>query len=305
MGGRRGADIGRANGCALQQRRHGPVAAEIGRLAPQLNVSAASISMKMSALEARIGARLCQRGRIGFRLTGEGEQVYSAARQLFEAHTSFLAEIGNLKGHLVGKITIAMIDATVTNRAFKLQDAIRAFIGLHPNVHLTLLVLEPSAIERQLLSADVQVGIAPFYHHVPNIAYEPLFEEPHSLYCGKAHKLFSRAPDKLKRGDLNGVSYVTRGYLPAATSLYRKERPSGATVFDMEAMVHLIQSGMFIGYVPDHFAKSLIASGELRPIRPDLFRHVSRFDVATRKGGNAQRIVDAFMVELRAAQSRT
>ena len=40
---------------------------------------------------------------------------------------------------------------------------------------------EPSQIERQLLSGAVQIGIAPFNHHVPNIGYEPLLKEPHRL----------------------------------------------------------------------------------------------------------------------------
>ena len=48
----------------------------------QLNVSAAAISMKMSSLEKRLGMRLCHRGRSGFRLTAQGERVYSAAREI-------------------------------------------------------------------------------------------------------------------------------------------------------------------------------------------------------------------------------
>ncbi len=270
----------------------------------ELNVSAASISMKMSALEERLGMRLCQRGRVGFRLTEEGDRIYASARQLFHAHADFLAEVGNLKGHLEGQITIAVIDTTVTNRELKLPETIRSFASLHPGVHLKLLVLEPSQIERQLLSGDVHIGIAPFYHHVPNIEYEQLIEEPHSLYCGHLHELFERAPDRLTRSDLADCSYVTRGYLPSSAALYRKEMPSGATVFDMEAMIHLILSGMFIGYVPLHYAEQWVLNGSLRAIRPDLFRHVSSFDIAVRKGSSSQRIIEAFIAMLHASHAR-
>ena len=42
----------------------------------ELNVSQPTISMKISDLEARLGMRLCERGRAGFKLTAEGQLVY-------------------------------------------------------------------------------------------------------------------------------------------------------------------------------------------------------------------------------------
>ncbi len=55
----------------------------------ELNISASALSTKMAALETRLGMRLCQRGRIGFRLTDKGEHVYAAVQQLFSAHEDF------------------------------------------------------------------------------------------------------------------------------------------------------------------------------------------------------------------------
>ena len=40
-----------------------------------LNISAPTVSNHISALETRLGVKLCQRGRAGFRLTQEGEVV--------------------------------------------------------------------------------------------------------------------------------------------------------------------------------------------------------------------------------------
>jgi DNA-binding transcriptional LysR family regulator len=45
----------------------------------ELNVGTSTISNHMTELEQRLGARLCQRGRIGFQLTDKGEFVYQAA----------------------------------------------------------------------------------------------------------------------------------------------------------------------------------------------------------------------------------
>jgi LysR family transcriptional regulator, transcriptional activator for bauABCD operon len=269
----------------------------------QLNVSAAAISMKMAALENRLGMRLCQRGQAGFRLSEDGKGVYKYARRLFEAHGNFLAEVGSLKGHLAGQLTLAIIDATASNRDLKLDATIAAFSTHHPRVYLTLLVEEPSQIELQLLNGETQVGIAPFYHHVPHITYESLFYEPHSLYCGREHKFFSAAPDKLSRKEVVGSPIVSRGYVPISSPLYKKEQPSAATVYDMEAMIHLILSGHFIGYVPDHFAAPWVECGLMRPIRKDLFKHISHLEVAVRKGTENQRIISAFVTELKNVHS--
>lgn len=47
-----------------------------------LNVGMPRLSSTISDLEVRLGTRLCQRGRRGFRLTNEGAATYAAARTL-------------------------------------------------------------------------------------------------------------------------------------------------------------------------------------------------------------------------------
>ena len=53
-----------------------------------LNVSESTVSTHMHDLETRLGLRLCQRGRGGFRLTADGEAVYRSARELFAPSTA-------------------------------------------------------------------------------------------------------------------------------------------------------------------------------------------------------------------------
>jgi DNA-binding transcriptional LysR family regulator len=266
----------------------------------QLNVSAAAISMKMSSLERRLGMRLCHRGRMGFRLTEEGERVYAAARELFRAHGAFLTKIGGLHVDLVGDLVIGVIDSTVTHPQMRLSQVIDRFRRRSRNVHLTLIIGEPSQIERSLLDGVVHVGIAPFYHHVPTLRYEPLFDERHELHCGRSHPFFPRAPTEIDASELDGQDYVVRGYIPRTTELSVDIVHWAAKVFDMEAMLHLVLSGRFIGYMPMHFCERWLMSGELRPIRPDIFAHMSTFEVATRLEPAEPRLVQAFLEDLKA-----
>ena len=47
-----------------------------------LGMTQSNISVLVADLETRLGVTLCERGRAGFRLTGEGEQAYDCAQQL-------------------------------------------------------------------------------------------------------------------------------------------------------------------------------------------------------------------------------
>src|SRR4029078_6529530 len=54
-----------------------------------LTLSASTLSPHLAALERKLGGRLCDRGRGGFRLTPFGEATYKAARQLFSDIAAF------------------------------------------------------------------------------------------------------------------------------------------------------------------------------------------------------------------------
>ena len=58
--------------------RHGGFAAAQA----ELNINQSTISNHITALEERLGVKLCQRGRSGFRLTEKGEIVVEAIERL-------------------------------------------------------------------------------------------------------------------------------------------------------------------------------------------------------------------------------
>ena len=63
-----------------------------------LNVSASTISRQIADLETRLGMRLCQRGRKGFRLTDKGKAVYAASHKLFSALDQFSETVDGMRG---------------------------------------------------------------------------------------------------------------------------------------------------------------------------------------------------------------
>lgn len=265
----------------------------------RMNVSAASISSKMAALEDRLGLRLCQRGRAGFDLTSEGRKVYEAATAIFKSHISFVREVSQLREELAGRLDIGVVDSTVTNPDMRLSDLVRRFSVKYPNVHLSLQIREPAQIERSLLEGSIQIGISAFYHHVPGLSYQPFIKELHELYCGRGHALFDRAPDHIEMAELRGCRYVIRSHLPSNVELAPGSVTGAATVSDMEAMAHLVLSGQFIGFMPVHYASIWTQTDRMRPILPGRFTHTSTFEVATNLEQKYDRLILAFLQEIR------
>lgn len=265
----------------------------------RMNISAASISSKMAALEERLGLRLCQRGRAGFALTSEGQRVYEAATGIFKSHVTFVREVSQMREELAGRIDIGIVDSTVTNPEIGFPEMLRRFNIRHPHVHIALHVSEPPQIERWLLDGKVQIGISAFYHHVPGIHYQPMIEELHQLYCARGHALFERAPDRIKPAELRACPYVIRSYLPSSQELTEDSVTGAATVTDMEAMAHLVLSGQFIGFLPVHYASVWTASDRMRPILPGRFTHKSLFEIATNSESRTDRMTEAFLAQVR------
>lgn len=264
----------------------------------ELNISAPTLSTQMATLESRLGMRLCERGRVGFRLTDKGRRVHAAAQKLEAAIDEYRADVGALRGRLVGDLNIGLIDSTATNPDMRVHEAVAAFCRRDHAAHITIHVAEPATIEKRLLDGSLHVGISAFYHHAPGLAYQYLFQEAQSLYCGRTHRFFDAAPDRVPERDVRQAPYVARGYLINRTAGATTGLNAAATAYDMEATLTMVRSGAFIGHLPDHYARPWVDRGELRPLLPERFDFVSEFEIAVRRGISGVRVVRAFIEDL-------
>jgi DNA-binding transcriptional LysR family regulator len=79
-----------------------------------LNINLPTISAHLSSLEAKLGMRLCERGRKGFRLTQQGQRVLAACERLFEHVENFRSDISELSQQLAGSLRLGMVDNTIS-----------------------------------------------------------------------------------------------------------------------------------------------------------------------------------------------
>ena len=79
-----------------------------------LNMAQSTLSTHLTTLEARLGSRLCDRGRGGFRLTLEGEETYRAAQDLFRSIEGFGSRMKRVHGREEARLRLGVIDTVAS-----------------------------------------------------------------------------------------------------------------------------------------------------------------------------------------------
>jgi DNA-binding transcriptional LysR family regulator len=262
----------------------------------ELNIGTSTVSRHIKDLETRLGLTLCRRGRAGFALTAEGEQIYAQTRQLLLATDAFRSGVDEIHQRMGGQLHIAIFDKTASNPACRIPQAIALFNAQAPGVTLNLHVSTLNGIERGVLDGQFQIGVIPGHRSSNTLEYTPLFDEAMLLYCSPAHALFGEADTAmLDWASLRQYAFAGLGYHSPNMELSQQMRmPRKATGFDQESIATLILSGQFLGFLPIHYAQSFLQAGQMRALQPELFHYECDFFGITRRSPQPSRATRAF-----------
>lgn len=265
-----------------------------------LNVGQPTISTQLSTLETRVGYRLCERGRSGFRLTTRGERFYELGKKLFEAVDEFSGNARNMNRKLVGTLNIGLIGHTPISQNARISEAIASFRQRDEAVRFSISVRSPGELEAQLLSGDIHIAIGYFWHRVPTLDYAPLFTEQQIAYCGRGHPLFERSGE-LDPATVADFEWACRSYPLPEVQLSTTPAKVTAQADNMEAVALLILSGHHLGYLPRHFAGPYVKQRMLAALNPAVLRYEVTFHVVTQARSRQNPIVRAFLEDLTTA----
>lgn len=263
-----------------------------------LGLSQPTISQRMAQLEARLGYRLCSRGKGGFHLTEKGALLLDAARGLLLNIEQFRQQANGVAGRLLGTVRIGMAENQDRAVSLKLAAAIAAFRRREEAVQLELISAPPAELERLLLEQRLDYAISYFSGNQAAFDYQPLFEERQRLYCGKGHELFGEAG--VGRERLLAMDQVRHPYrFLKGGEPFQSER-SMAVAEQIESVLTFILSGRHIGYLPCHCAQAWEAEGLLWALDPGL-DFVVPFTLARHRAQAVGEAQQAFAQDLLAA----
>ena len=244
----------------------------------ELNIGTSTVSRHVKDLEVRLGLTLCRRGRAGFSLTPEGEQIYAETLRLLASTDAFRSSVDEIHRRMGGQLTVAVFDKTASNPAARIGPAIAQFCAQAPEVELHVHVAPINAIERGVIDGRFQVGVIPGHRRSASLTYDPLFDETMYLYAGAQHPLFATPDADLGWDGLARQQFAGLGYhSPNMDLSLQKRLPRKATGFDQEAIAHLILSGHFLGFLPDHYAAGFVAQGLMRALNPAVLQYTCSF----------------------------
>ena len=271
----------------------------------ELNINRSTISRHIKDLETRLGVVLCRRGRAGFALTTEGEQVFDSAKKIMAAMEEFLHDVGELHQRLTGPMSIAIFDKTASNPACHIHQAFRRFDKAAPEVAPEIHVESINAIEQGVMEGRFQLGVIPDHRPSASLDYYPLFSEQMYLYCAIGHPLFDSTSNNTDAAQVRKCRYVGIGYhSPNMEATHKLGLKRHATAHDQEAVAHLVLSGRYLGYLPEHYAEGFEANGRMRRLLPEVFQYVCQFSAITRHSPPPSRVAQTLLNALIDAHSQ-
>ena len=256
-------------------RQQGFAAAQSG-----LGLSPATISNHIAHLEARLGVRLCSRGRKGFALTPEGARLHEASLNLLRSVENFSTIVSSVRGELTGSIHFGTVDALYTNSDLDMSAALAEFSMRAPHVVLHIDISSPHDLRQRLLDGRYQLILTPIDERHSSIASRRLFDEEQSLYCGRGHPLFDLPDRALSKALCQKQRYAARAYSKEWRGPAQFAPETSAITSHMESLALLILSGTHIGHLPSHYATQWVDAGQMRCLMPRAMSYVDTFRLA-------------------------
>ncbi len=263
-----------------------------------LNMAQSTLSTHLAALEAKLGSRLCERGRGGFRVTPTGRDTYAAAQELLRNLERFEATMDRVHSRQTAKLRIGVIDCVTTFEALDLPGAVARFSARRPEALIELETDTPAGLQNSLLKGTRDIVVGGSLPPVPGLFYRELAAETHHLYCGRDHPWFDRPDRDLSHADFLRTAFSVRSYMHFDDT-YRLGRVTArATVGNMEAQEILILSGAYVGFLPEHRGALWQGLGRMRAVKANDWSLTSRFFASHDLRPDGEALRGAFMSAL-------
>ncbi|MFA3918483.1 substrate-binding domain-containing protein [Ruegeria hyattellae] len=125
---------------------------------------------------------------------------------------------------------------------------------------------EPPQLERPLLNNELNIAIGTFRQLSAAPKAETVYVERQLLCCGPAHPAFDLQEGREVEQAVAKAKYSERSFddrdMHQAQGLFS----SAAKAATMEAILGMVLSGLYLGYLPQHACKPWIERGELKSL---------------------------------------
>jgi DNA-binding transcriptional LysR family regulator len=275
-----------------------------GRASARLRIAQPALSRQIRQLEEEVGADLFDRAARTLELTAAGREFFDGARETLALAERTIYRARRAHGEEAGRLSVAFVPPMLESP--EAVRILRRFHDRHPAVRVSVSALQTVEQWDALRRGRVQVGFLYHASEEPGLVCTPLWRQEILLAVPSAHRL-ARETGSVPLAEVASEPFLwfERAAAPFPHDLIRQLfEARGLTmrvveeVASEEARLSLVAGGLGVTLVPG------TADG---PGRPGVsFRRVQEIDFgvqvfAVHEGGRRSRVVDAFVVEMRAA----
>ena len=234
----------------------------------RLGKGKSAISLGLTRLEERLGLRLCERGRSGFRLTEQGHMVHSAAVQLLAEIGRFADFVGAATHKLEDEITMFADDSFVFEFADPLARAVARISDRYPDLKLNIRMTSSEHVYSAVLEGSADLGFTALIRHSEALEATPVCTEQMGIFCGRDHPLFDRDDAELTYDELRRHDFVAAEVMQEqAFSKFVEGLAIRAYAPTILSRMILVLSSRFLGIVPNEFARYWVEKGAVRQLQ--------------------------------------
>lgn len=269
-----------------------------------LDTSLSTVTRDVSSLETRLGVRLCRRGRGGFSLTPQGEEIYRAARQLMEDVRGFESRIAAARETLPGALEIGLIDNMASNPDCLVTESLADLRRQMPDLDLRVGVHPVTSIDVLVRERRIDIGFTGKPDFLTPLRYIPAYDEVHSLFVSRDCPDYERIVRWRPESDGPPIPYVVRTFPSKPFQLFEASMPFRVTAVgnSLEGVLAAVAAGFGAGILPAHAAKPF---PRLVPLPfPDGGLRVPFF-IVVRKDSERQPAIGAFLKAYRKRSADT
>ena len=258
------------------------------RAAQSLGCTQSAVSHSIESLEQELGFALLKRGRAGVRLTGEGERLIPAVRNLLNSAEQLAQTAASIRGLESGTVRIGSFTSVAVNW---LPPVLKEFQKDYPRVEFKLLNGDYHDVEQWLMEGSIDIGFV----NVPSTVdceCIPLMED-RLLAILPRHSRFESYPrfplvecetepfiSLLESSDHDARRALEAAGVKPNVRFYTK---------DDYAIIAMVEQGLGISIMPELLLKGRHDDIQMLPLVPEARRTIGIAIAAGDKAGPATR----------------
>ena len=258
------------------------------RAAQSLGCTQSAVSHSIESLEQELGFALLKRGRAGVRLTGEGERLIPAVRNLLNSAEQLAQTAASIRGLESGTVRIGSFTSVAVHW---LPPVLKEFQKDYPRVEFKLLNGDYHDVEQWLMEGSIDIGFV----NVPSTVdceCIPLMED-RLLAILPRHSRFESYPrfplvecetepfiSLLESSDHDARRALEAAGVKPNVRFYTK---------DDYAIIAMVEQGLGISIMPELLLKGRHDDIQMLPLVPEARRTIGIAIAAGDKAGPATR----------------